>query len=698
MAPLDSPDIGHMTQFLYGEKLPPELSDYLRSVTGGNPLFLIELVRDAMSQFPGIPLSDSIRLLPASRSFIDIIREQLLRLNRSERSLVNTAAVFGDYVDASLLSEVSGLSPEAVAETLEGLDKDHHLLRPITWEKRLVYTFSFENIRETVENSLHPSRKSLLHEQVARALVKIYGDSGYDQTRISVHYEKAGMISQAIQYRVKAAIFAWQTQFPEESYAQLEKAENLLVQQGQKASVEDIYSVYSLWGEQAIERIDQQSIQRVFSRLYQAGKERHSPQLAGAGLSGLAFLQAMNGEFDTALQTMDRAQAFLEQTGCVYDQMVACIRRASIYMFVSSYQQAQVWYLKALDMDKNDGEPAQNLLARIQAKVELAFLYCLCGQPAVGLEISQEAYRSSELAFHSFGCLSANTISAMALYYLGRYQDVVRLYHENIDAARKMRNGRAMLYLHLVYARAALAMGRLGECINQLKTIEEVGKQIHIAEINTTAHAVYGEMLVNLGEFSLAEKEFIAGSSAAQNSFDVLDNRLWLGMVNRYAGNALEGDRIYSDALQAARQENMLSLALPAEVLDAIWNIRNGKQAEAQLQVETLEQKVQECELIAARLLFLQAKCMLAEYRQDAGQARSLAEQLAEQAAASQHAWMELQAWIQLRQFADSQAEQQLQENRIKDILAGMVDGNNDVLLAELVEKFSQKITSGWDG
>ena len=694
---LDGTDIGHLTQFLSGEKTSSELNEHLKMLSNGNIFILIEMVRSAMSQFPGRPLEQSVHLLSGSTTLAGIIQEKFQLLNRTERSLVNIAVVYGNDVDAALLAEVSGYSPELVAETLEALDKEHHLLQPLTREKSLVYSFTHEKIRETVESILYPSRKRLLHERIAEVLFQRGGSMSQDLARIAYHFEQAGLSSQAIQYRVKAARAAWQAQFPDESYAQLESADSIL-QQGQDNPAEDIYAVFSLWGELAVMRSDLETMQRVFKRLYQAGQEKQSPQLAGAGLSGLALLQALNGKVDTALQTMDQAHAFLNKSNCVYDRMIASIRTASIFMFISRYPQAKEWYLKALEMDKNDGEPAQNLLTRIQAKVELAFLYTLCGQPDIGLEISLEAYRTSELSFLSFSCLSANIISAMALYYLGHYPDVIRIYHENINTARKMRNGRAILYFHLVYARTALAMGRLGECINQLKKIKEVEKQIHIAEISSTAHAVYGEMLVYLGEYSLAEKEFIAGSSGAPNSFDVLDNRLWLGMVKRYTGRVKEGDRVYSDALQAARQENMLSLSLPAEIVGTIWDIQNGQHEEAATQIAALEQKVQECKICAARLLLLLAKCRLAERRQDVEQVRSLAEQLAGDAAKSQHVWMEIQARTLLQKYVGSREEKQPQKNRIKDILAGMAAGIEEPQLARLVEAYSHEITSGWGG
>ena len=694
---LEATDIGHLTQFLSGEKTSTELNEYLKLLSAGNTLILIEMVRSAMGQFPGRPLEESIHLLSGSTTLAGIIQEKFQQLTRTERSLVNIAVVYGNDVDTALLAEVSGYSPELVAETLESLDKEHHMLQPITREKRLVYSFTHEKIRETVEGVLYPSRKRLLHERIAEILAKRNSSTSQDLARIAHHFEQAGISSQAIQYRVKAARAAWQAQFPDESIAQLELAESLL-REGQDNPPEDIYAVFSLWGELAVMRSDLQTMQRAFTRLYQAGQEKQSPQLAGAGLSGLALLQALNGKIDTALQIMDRAHAFLDKSNSVYDRMIASIRTASIFMFISRYQQAKEWYLKALEMDKNDGESAQNLLTRIQAKVELAFLYILCGQPEIGLEISLEAYRSSDLAFFSFGCLSANISTAMALYYLGHYPDVIRIYHENMDTARIMRNGRAILYFHLVYARTALAMGRLGECLNQLKKIKEVEKQIGNAEISSTAHAVYGEMLVNLGDYFLAEKEFIAGSSRGQNSYDVLNNRLWLGMVKRYMGRVKEGNRIYSDALLAACQENMLSLSLPAEIISAIWDIQHGQHEEAAIQIAALEQKVQECGISTARLLLLLAKCRLAERRQEIGQVKSLAEQLARDAAKSQQVWMEIQARTLLHRYTVSREEKQLQENRIKDILAGMSAGIDDVRLAGLVANHHRDITFGWGG
>lgn len=682
---LEGTDIGHLTQFLSGEKTSPELNEHLKTLSGGNTLILIEMVRSAMSQFPGQPLEESVRLLSGSNTLAGIMQEKLQLLTRNERSLVNIAVVFGDDVDTALLAEVSGFSPEVVAETLEHLDNEHHLLQPATREKGLAYSFSHEKIRETIESVLYPSKKRLLHERIAEFLVKRGGSLTQDFARIAYHFEQAGLTSQAVQYRVKAARAAWLAQFPDESYAQLEMADSLL-QQGQEIPAEDIYDVLSLWGELAVQRSDLETMQRVFTRLYQAGQDKQSPQLAGAGLSGMAYRQALSGEIDTALQTIDKALAFLGQADAKYDRLTAYTRKASIFMFSSRYLEAQECYRHALALDREAGEPAQYLTVRVRVKAEMAFLQVLCGQPALGLELAGDACRTSELAFFPEGCLVANAISALALYYLGRYPEVISLFYANIEMARKMRKGRVAAYLHMASARASLMMGKIGDCLHHLQSTSEISHQIQVPEISNYLHVVRGEMFTYLQQFPQALEEFTAGAKGPQKRFDVLESRIWSGLLQRTAGKADKGERLAA-AMQDARQENMLNLTLPAELLDLIWQINSRKTEIARQRISALDQEVQESSLAVVKPLFLLARCLLAESEEKLEEARVIAAKVVDLARDQQNAWLEQYAHRLLARYASGLEEAAGHQAAIQKVLAGLGEGIADKKLQEMIKQ-----------
>lgn len=683
---LEAIDIGHLTQFLSGEKTSTELNEHLKTMSAGNTLILIEMVRSAMSQFPGRPLEESIHLLSGSPTLAGIMQEKFQLLTRNERSLVNIAVVYGNDVDAALLAEVSGYSPELVAETLESLDKEHHLLQPITREKRLVYSFTHEKIRETVESVLYPSRKRLLHERIAEILAKRISSTSHDLARIAHHFEQAGISSQAIQYRVKAARAAWQAQFPDESFAQLELADSLL-RQGQDNPAEDIYAVLSLWGELAVMRSDLQTMQRAFTRLYQSGQEKQSPQLAGVGLSGMAYAQALSGEIDPALQTIDKALAFLEQADAKYDQMVACTRKASIYMFTSRYLEALDCYHKALALDQAAGEPPQFLSVRVRVKAEMAFLQVLCGQPARGLDLAADACRSSEMAFYPEGCLVAHAISALALYYLGRYSEVITLFNANIDQALKMRKGRIAAYLYMSSARASLMMGKIGDCLQYLHASSEISRQIQVPEIGNYTHVVKGELFTYLQQYPRALEEFAGGIRGPQKRFDVLESRLWFGLLRRAGGRIDEGQEMIAAALQDARTENMVNLTLPAGILDLIWHIYSGNTEQARQKIPAIEQEVQDSSLAVATPLLLLAKCLLAESEQKLGEARLMATRLVDRAKDLQNVWLELYAHRLLIRLAASPEEAAEHQAETQKVLANLGEGLTDEGLRKMLDE-----------
>ncbi|MBV9122771.1 MAG: protein kinase, partial [Planctomycetes bacterium] len=110
-----------------GHAFPAELVALLHARTGGNPLFLCDLVRylqdrGVLAETQGRwrlaqAVPDLRRELPASvRSLIE---QKIARLDEAGRRLLGTASVQGQEFDAAVAAQVLGLDPAAVEEQCE---------------------------------------------------------------------------------------------------------------------------------------------------------------------------------------------------------------------------------------------------------------------------------------------------------------------------------------------------------------------------------------------------------------------------------------------------------------------------------------------------------------------------------------------------------------------------------------------------
>jgi predicted ATPase len=123
-------------------------------LSGGNPLFAIELARH--------PHDDAGRL-PLSLWYL--LHERLDALTDASVELLRWAAVLGRNVRATQLQEIAGLG---TIEFLQALDliEQHDILRP---SDENTYRFTHDLLRRAVLSTISSPRRTLMHLRIAEA-------------------------------------------------------------------------------------------------------------------------------------------------------------------------------------------------------------------------------------------------------------------------------------------------------------------------------------------------------------------------------------------------------------------------------------------------------------------------------------------------------------------------------------------------
>jgi predicted ATPase len=224
--------------------------------TGGYPLFVVEMVRanlsipadnatnaatlrssqserryleralvgqpetDRISRQP--PLED-IQMLPPRMHAV--LAGRLLQLSDSAREFVELAATIGREFTLDLLSTAGYSDTESAVRALDEL-----------WHKRIVrehgensYDFTHDKLREVAYAEISAPQRRMLHRRVAQTLEAFHvEDLDAVSGQVAAHYERAGMIEQALSYYQRAAIVAQRVYANEDAISLLSRCMELL--------------------------------------------------------------------------------------------------------------------------------------------------------------------------------------------------------------------------------------------------------------------------------------------------------------------------------------------------------------------------------------------------------------------------------------------------------------------------------------
>ncbi len=186
--------------------------------TGGNPLFTTEfmrglqargdLVRDEEGRWTEDGALNWERLPPRVEA---VVAERIELLPPDWQKLLLAASVEGETFTAEVMARVQGLDEDEVVRWLSGpLSKRHHLVRAHSIRRadgRRLSRYRFRHIlfQSYLYRSLDEVERGQLHEAVGIALETVYGERVADMSGpLARHFEAAGMIRDAVDYRLQA--------------------------------------------------------------------------------------------------------------------------------------------------------------------------------------------------------------------------------------------------------------------------------------------------------------------------------------------------------------------------------------------------------------------------------------------------------------------------------------------------------------
>ena len=168
-----------------------EFADGLFSASGGNALYVTELLRHRLTGETTVP-----------QGIAAMVGSSVDRLSPSSRSFLETAAVVGAGFDTDVVRRACGWT---FAEAHAALDDvlDRGLAREAT-QRRGDFAFSHQIVHAAIYEALDENVRKRLHRRVAKTIENLFGDRPWIHATIARHYDAAGFAADAVAAYVRA--------------------------------------------------------------------------------------------------------------------------------------------------------------------------------------------------------------------------------------------------------------------------------------------------------------------------------------------------------------------------------------------------------------------------------------------------------------------------------------------------------------
>jgi DNA-binding SARP family transcriptional activator len=564
LAVLKLEEIGEIACYMLGQAVSPSFVERLDQDTGGNPLFLLEILQSLLEN--GLPENlENIDSLPLPHSVHQLLQHRLNALPDEAREVINTAAFLGSHFTLETIEESTLSTPDIVQKAVDTLEKVR-LLQSIPADVP-TYGFPHEKIRESILVDISPARKRFFHQNIARALEKKIGEQQLSpqSATIAYHYERAGDLSKAFKFWLQAGRYAHCLASLHESVTAFERAERLIARVPE-ISEQALYHLYSTWNDVLFQNDNPVSIKRINKALLLLGQERQSPLLIGTALSSLSNAYMAENNFQEALKNAQDGLEYVRQSGNAYE-IARTLDRIGVYLYMLNQLPAsQPFFQQSLEISR-DSIDSLMVFQRCGTYYQLAITATLGGNPHQGLAYAQKALEDAIRSYHPYGQVLAYSVMGLSHYLIGNLGEGRQACQKGM-AFEHIQAWRMLGYISSYYAMNAVEAGFLDEAWQYGQKAIEIGCQQGHGEVAGLGYKAIGDMYFRLGAHDQAIKSYKQGIDAAGQHFVALENMHRYGYLLYLQGQTALGREYLKNALDLSAQGGLWSIHSLARIHD----------------------------------------------------------------------------------------------------------------------------------
>ncbi|WP_248924748.1 AAA family ATPase [Paenibacillus hamazuiensis] len=194
LAPLSEEETKRLAAAAVGEELASRHATGLYAETGGNPLFIVETLREWQTAGGG----GEFRLSPLVDT---VIENRIGKLPAICRMVASAIAAVGRPVPPALMAMVMKMDEDEIIEPI-----GHLVQVKILQEGRDgKYDFTHDRLREAAYKLMNESGRRRCHRRIADGLSAVHPGQSEAAAEIAFHYEHAGMAKEAAEHYEAAA-------------------------------------------------------------------------------------------------------------------------------------------------------------------------------------------------------------------------------------------------------------------------------------------------------------------------------------------------------------------------------------------------------------------------------------------------------------------------------------------------------------
>lgn len=573
---LDAAETAALAVQVANRAFDAETTTRLFRETEGNPLFVVEMLRSDGGR--GLAANaDGSGLPPRVKA---VIAARLAQLSPSAREVVSAVATVARACELSILAQALHCPEPELVPALDEL-----------WEKRILreqkpntYDFTHDKLREVAYEQISAPQRRSLHQIIACALES--GErSDLDRVsgQIAAHFDRAGLVEQAIPYYIRAAAAAQSVYANSEAQAQIERGLALVSTLPESAdrdarelelqlALAPIFRVTRGWATPELESV----LDRALALSEKIGTPTQRTQV----LYGLQSLYLVQGKHQRAQPLTDEIADLVRLTPDGERQLSAIAMMVGAQLVRGRFHKAiDEWEELFRNLDPRQLQHLQDSQGLNYLVISCAWqshaLWCV-GRPQKALERCMEAV---QLAFD----LAQPFNQALAATYFALLQQLradAATFRRQAEEALRLSSEFAAPYYGAwasILAAYAKACDRpraelIAELDDAIERFTSTGARLRLPYYR----ALLADICLRAHEPERGLREIEHGLAAAREN----NERWWDAELHRLRGalliargaGASEGDAAYRRALQIASAQKAKSLELRVAIsLAQLW-------------------------------------------------------------------------------------------------------------------------------
>lgn len=520
----------------------PMVSGRLHRATGGNPLFLSELLRELTGR------EDLPETLPVPASVLELVRARLAQLPASSQQILEALAILDAQAPPELIQATAGRSEE---ETILALDGGHRqgLLRAGE-----PYDFSHDLLREAILSGVSPLRGRLLHRRAAQAMAQEADHLPASQQpepagRILAHAQAGNDYGLVFHWGHPAARYAAQIHAYGNALKNLQAATAAYAQlphtpANDSRYVEMLLDQALLVSMTAGPLADEERLVEMAAALL---KQNPSPRLQAIYYLRLAGVYGSQGRFgDGAVEALNAYEHFMDLddlAGAAYSLFLAGGQKITI----SQNHLGQSLLDRALVLYRAVNDPAGEVLSLSN----LAWVHLNLGQVQQALAVLEQGLAITRQTGDILG--QTRICATLAAAWSFFYQADKMLFYSQQARQLAHQMGLPPLRANLYQAISVGLLGRPAESQQMLQTVFQQATEADDQWPAGWAAQLLGRMALGQGNLPEAEKwlEWAAGQRQQTGELsNQVSDLAWLGRLRRLQGQLDQAFSLTSAAVQ----------------------------------------------------------------------------------------------------------------------------------------------------